>query len=646
MRSDGGRAFKDILDAQSEIKPADFRTRVQAAGARDYGEDVAERNMGQNGVDLDATHVRAFYAQSEGIHGPRRRASLMETGSRAGRAGVRRRSLLSIQHTPPRHPMPPSPKRNGTRDLGRRRSVNTYMPLDYGGENLLPRSDRDTLAALPPRVCGPGAKQLDFGFSALGLAAPSAAHALETAPAPIVRTTRRPRDSVVLAKQRVLETTAEDAIGYPPPIRTRSMRGWSASSETPTAPESIAATSITTTTSTFHRPPSLHTADTSVDLSIGAGSPQLKHSRSFSRPGSAVHDASSDYDTDEHTQEVRLRDAEGAHRLTRPISEFNIDDYLSSSSSRSEDDDGDGDNDDLHHPPLNPNNKISTTTDTAVHHNLLLPPELQQQTTTTTTTNPEMDESHDRDHFNIDDYLSSDAASMTTPNRRPTAEGEEELLFDDGGGFGFGAGGEVGLPGLGEALPFPLPLVEQGGGGGGGGADGRKNGQAREEGWHRATRMRRQYVLDTAADDESESEFDSDWGGEGGVGGRRRRHLHGQPDGRPRTAHMDADSDEDGYEADFVDDDDDYDQERQTRRRNGNRQTERLSALCRLEGREDEARRQLSQQNGDLEDKVTAAVRLRKEAKRARRLAGQPSPAMLRRKAMPVPVLHIDGAAV
>lgn len=518
------------------------------------------------------------------------------------------------------------------------------------------------------------------------------------------------------------------------------MRGWSASSETPTAPESIAATSITTTTSTFHRPPSLHTADTSVDLSIGAGSPQLKHSRSFSRPGSAVHDASSDYDTDEHTQEVRLRDAEGAHRLTRPISEFNIDDYLSSSSSRSEDDDGDNDN--LHHP-LNPNKRpttTTTTTDTAVHHNLLLLPELQQQqqqqpppqSNPHPATNSEMDEeSHDRDHFNIDDYLSSDAASMTTPNRRPTAEGEEELLFDDGGGFGFGAGGEVGLPGLGEALPFPLPCVEQQGGGGGlrdadgkgeeeregevagmvrasvrnsismsavglgarrersrdelgmgggvrpstagydwgaagrggcwgegaevvRGADGRKNGQAREEGWHRETRMRRRYVLDTAADEESESEFDSDWGREGGVGGRRRRHLHGQPDGRPRTAHMDADSDEDGYEADFVDDDD-YDEERQTRRRNGNRQTERLSALCRLEGREDEARRQLSQQNGDLEDKVTAAVRLRKEAKRARRLAGQPSPAMLRRKAsgirrmgtsMPVPVLHIDGAAV
>ncbi|KAM7206863.1 hypothetical protein V8F20_002569, partial [Naviculisporaceae sp. PSN 640] len=64
LRSDNGRGFKDVLDAQSEIKPADFRTRVKAAGARDYGEDVAERNLGQNGFNLEAPQVQAFYAQS------------------------------------------------------------------------------------------------------------------------------------------------------------------------------------------------------------------------------------------------------------------------------------------------------------------------------------------------------------------------------------------------------------------------------------------------------------------------------------------------------------------------------------------------------------------------------------------------------
>lgn len=36
---------KDILDAVDEFRPLDFRSRVQAAGARDYGEDVADRNI-------------------------------------------------------------------------------------------------------------------------------------------------------------------------------------------------------------------------------------------------------------------------------------------------------------------------------------------------------------------------------------------------------------------------------------------------------------------------------------------------------------------------------------------------------------------------------------------------------------------------
>ena len=62
LRSDLSKGFVDLLDAQSEINPTDFRSRVKAAGARDYGEDVAERNIGQNGVDLQSSHVQAFYA--------------------------------------------------------------------------------------------------------------------------------------------------------------------------------------------------------------------------------------------------------------------------------------------------------------------------------------------------------------------------------------------------------------------------------------------------------------------------------------------------------------------------------------------------------------------------------------------------------
>lgn len=66
-RSGGGKVgYVDLLDAQGQLRPADFKTRLQAAGARDYGEDVAERNMGVNGVDLESPAVLAFYALTGG----------------------------------------------------------------------------------------------------------------------------------------------------------------------------------------------------------------------------------------------------------------------------------------------------------------------------------------------------------------------------------------------------------------------------------------------------------------------------------------------------------------------------------------------------------------------------------------------------
>ncbi|PKS09773.1 hypothetical protein jhhlp_004394 [Lomentospora prolificans] len=58
--------FVDILDAQSDIKPADFRSRVQATGARDYGEDVADRNIALNPTEPllppPSTRASSYYA--------------------------------------------------------------------------------------------------------------------------------------------------------------------------------------------------------------------------------------------------------------------------------------------------------------------------------------------------------------------------------------------------------------------------------------------------------------------------------------------------------------------------------------------------------------------------------------------------------
>lgn len=48
-----GRGFVDLLDAQSGFKHTDFHSRVKAAGARVYGEDVADRNIAAAHVKVD-----------------------------------------------------------------------------------------------------------------------------------------------------------------------------------------------------------------------------------------------------------------------------------------------------------------------------------------------------------------------------------------------------------------------------------------------------------------------------------------------------------------------------------------------------------------------------------------------------------------
>ncbi len=84
MKVESTKAFVDLLDAQSEIRPADFRTRVQATGARDYGEDVADRNIAVNGVDLGSSQVQTFHAPTT------QAATDTPVGTPSGRAGLRK----------------------------------------------------------------------------------------------------------------------------------------------------------------------------------------------------------------------------------------------------------------------------------------------------------------------------------------------------------------------------------------------------------------------------------------------------------------------------------------------------------------------------------------------------------------------------
>ncbi|KAK9770213.1 hypothetical protein SCAR479_13097 [Seiridium cardinale] len=61
-RSGPTGAHVDLLDAQAGFHPTDFRRRLQATGAREYGEDVADRNIGEGGTSLRSIEARTSYS--------------------------------------------------------------------------------------------------------------------------------------------------------------------------------------------------------------------------------------------------------------------------------------------------------------------------------------------------------------------------------------------------------------------------------------------------------------------------------------------------------------------------------------------------------------------------------------------------------
>ncbi|SPQ23616.1 04038f91-b1dc-4960-9b99-a7d978cda7fa [Thermothielavioides terrestris] len=215
------------------------------------------------------------------------------------------------------------------------------------------------------------------------------------------------------------------------------------------------------------------------------------------------------------------------------------------------------------------------------------------------------------DAFNIDDYLSSDADSVTTPSRRPTAEGEEELLFNEAG---YGLGG-MQLPGLPDSFPSPSspaaaprakalrrgrssPVLlkatldpelvgamcwdDSMGTRVARGVPPKKLGRVLEG------REKRRFVLDTAADEEKRA-------GDQEMGGRV------------------DDDDDDGYEADFVEDE----EQTTSRRRTTKKRTRVLSALCsekcaeeeqgqQQEGRQEQQQEELPPQRETADEKREA----------------------------------------
>jgi len=241
LLSESGSRSKDLLDAQSEIRPADFKSRVRASGARDYGEDVADRNIGENGIELQSPAVQAFYAQAEvapvltnGVRFSHHKSS-SSLSSGYGFRNKMRRNTLTPQGGPADFI---SLSDSNSHLLRRRQSVNTYLPASSVGNESDPTSRRKSgLRVVTNSIMAPKAEKPAWDLSAfpsLGLKSPALFGPPRTPRlAPTARPStarpatdhspRIPRESLVSARQNL----ADEAISFSPPLRSppRSRRG-------------------------------------------------------------------------------------------------------------------------------------------------------------------------------------------------------------------------------------------------------------------------------------------------------------------------------------------------------------------------------------------------------------------------------------
>ncbi|KAL2267596.1 hypothetical protein VTJ83DRAFT_4873 [Remersonia thermophila] len=698
LRIDGKPSFKDILDAQSEIRPANFRARVRASGARDYGEDVAERNLGENSFDLGSEHVRAFYQARSGL-APRSHLRAVgeedvdtEEGkvatnrsSAAASPSARRRSLHSLQETrlssrSPRYVRGRSMRSQSIGSfaspvLGPERSTSPVPASDLAGQNL-------------HRVLAADLARFDFGFPSTKtpIALPEVP---EAAPSPAIPTSRtirasRSTEGDVAEDMSGVDLDAEDAWGT---ARARYHH------HHPARPSSALAVrkhhGIGTIRSSSVPPPDVGSPTSPRRPRIAVQADRLSHEDAYHAPRHprfptiATRRAASRNATtpDSHTADdatsscdfpppIRTRVSRGwsassgsptAATITSSATTSTVATNASSSiisivSSSSH---------------KNGNRPASlhtanTSIDLSVHggvkdlaadgHALAAPAE-GQGLDHDGDGKEHINRDDDADSFNIDDYLSTDAESLSGVSRatgtyarprRPTAVGEEELLLNDAWLVGGDDGGDeagcdagdgccskrsvatrrgIQLPGLVDVLPLPSPSTSPASIGPGAGFISESQAGGRR-------------VLSMMGVQEVDAEV-----GPGCCCGHHRHHHHHH---RCRDHHGEKElvvhtatratspaayepeaalaAEDAGYEADYAEDNDAH-----------------LDAHY---SADDHA--------GD-KDRIATAIQLRKRIKQARRLAGQPTPAVARRRtkggslngprASPAPTVHVDDTA-
>ncbi|KAK1831335.1 hypothetical protein QBC39DRAFT_93839 [Podospora conica] len=622
LLSENGTRSKDLLDAQSEIRPADFKSRVRASGARDYGEDVADRNIGENGIELQSPAVQAFYAQAEAdpvlINGGRfahHKSSSSLSSGYGFRSKMRRNTL-----TPQGGPVDSISLSDSNSNLVRRRqSVNTYLPPSSVGNESDPTSRRRSgLRVVTNSIMTPKPEKPAWDLSAfpsLGLKTPivfgpprTPRLASGTRPSSARPSTegspRIPRESLVSARQ----IATDDAISFSPPLRspTRSRRGSANGPGTyPRKCHSLQTLQYTYTSPSTTRDPlsditplsyprhrQTRTAKQTVsegyttpdpdsvviDFDIAASPTRsLAPSRSqYLKTPFTIHEAQEEApDADpapivDNIPRTSLF-SEGSPVRARSTRGWSVSSATPTASDTSS----------------NPFPRGTHTANTSVDLSSLkkvpshassdhLPPAAAVAIADST--------------FNIDDYLSSDDDSFTAEQpRRPRAEGEEDLLFAD-----TGYGHDFQLPGLCDAFPTTTAPTTQ-------------NPDTESPipfyGPPNTANASRRFILDTAAD---------------------------------------SDSDASEEESDFI--------PRPIAAAATPQKTKRLSALCspaataagRNRRRPSFAPIVEEERGGGRVVDVAAAVRLRKETKARRRASGMPTSAAVRRTRAVAVVIRVE----
>ncbi|KAG8166716.1 hypothetical protein KVR01_002405 [Diaporthe batatas] len=453
----GSIKSKDILDAQEEIRPTDFRSRVHAAGARDYGEDVADRNitrhrdgnlsptpdprqMSNRTKSLSSTSVfprmpanRDFSRPSLGPPLKEESASQpLEVHSFSSR-NKRRLSLNTYVPTGMVSPVSSTSVATSPALAGNVEARDFASPDARPGEDTTTRSKN--LSPTTNNFSRPRSPQNFQVTTARGNISPShMAHVADGRIAEVLST-----DDIISSEVPSTQRASNQSLGHASPPRSPARQSYQTlrSSLASSIPSRYPSTDLTPLGYPNARLIEAHvdpnTAYGETDTTVGR--PQSSFSHRHSR-------------SNDSEDQIRYHRSQSLGFLSSPleadeqstIQSGSIRNWSLSETSRS---DTTGHSNVFSAASGRPHSRhtANTSLDSKSAESFMTANNGQHGSDWSPVTNRSK-------NFNIDDYVSSDDDSFTTPEKktRPTAEGEEDLLFKPG----YGILG-VALPGL-EAL--------------------------------------------------------------------------------------------------------------------------------------------------------------------------------------------------